>query len=233
MERIQSKIWLRVHLWKEEVELEVDAHQLRDSGLHHILEVGVESEKGAVDGDHDVLRRIFVSKFFLAHLNPHLVVHLFEQSCDSSTCHHTCTSGNCLADIPGGFQMLLHRCLMNTVHRDIATFQMIYIFFVQIVLVHQILYAWRLFIWHCHHVCERMEKISSSPDKIYILYLMLQIICKIFVQDILYLIYNIYVQDILYLKYKIYLKDIWFTWARNNLRLLFRRGPFPALPSLA
>ena len=91
---------LRAHLWKEEVELEVDAHQLRDSGLHHILEVGVESEKGAVDGDHDVLARIFVSKFFLAHLNPHLVVHLFEQSCDSSTCHHTCTSGNCLADIP-------------------------------------------------------------------------------------------------------------------------------------
>ena len=41
---------------EEEVELVVDAHELADARLHHVLEVGVVAEQGTVDGDHHVLR---------------------------------------------------------------------------------------------------------------------------------------------------------------------------------
>ena len=41
-------------LREHEVELVVDAHELADPGLHHVLEVGVVAEQGAVNGDHHV-----------------------------------------------------------------------------------------------------------------------------------------------------------------------------------
>ena len=43
------------YLREKEVKLKVDAHHLGDPALHHVLEVGVEAEDRAVDGDDDVL----------------------------------------------------------------------------------------------------------------------------------------------------------------------------------
>ena len=94
-------------LGQKQVKLKVDPHQLRDSALHHVFEMWVESgidqsyyirhvhigglpEEGPVNGNDDIL-----------------VVHLLEQGGDPGAGHHTSPSGDSLAHIPVVEQVVL------------------------------------------------------------------------------------------------------------------------------